>query len=1572
MTYYVIDTATGQRVNDFGNGSRLSLSDLGRFTVEYVPDAGAVARVDFFINGSLADTATGEPFIYAPPGASPDESLFPSGAVTLEVVLYSADGSVLGTDVVTFETTGELASQEGGEGADLTAADRSEFEVEAEAEAEAETEIEAEASADTVSGALATGAIAAAYGSNALTQTMVSGSIDLALRNGVDPTITAPLATEGPSGDGVRAIGGDGTLDGSGDAEPDVIARVGIVSSEAEAEVEVESEVEVEVGFGSAVAVGATSIANAAVGTVIYFDENGEAVARALTTAAAADAATSTSVTVGGWSEDLPPPTVNDGSDAGAPAPTGDTATLSNGPTVTELTGANADLLTQADSETEVEVESEAEAEAEVAAGAAGAAVSGGSGVAIAGEFGAADAETAVRTSTSAGEVTSLEPTIFENTSASGFTQSTLRDLPTLGSAVIYTNGAATAAGTPGTITEIVTAPSDSGDAIPTGYAETEAEAEAEAEAEVEAEVGNNAAAVAVIATGGGGATGIGATSIVSTSASASTSTLGGGAGEIVGRNDVVESSEERSANDPATIEDRVFERRDAEGNLLVPPAEAEAEVEAEAEAEASGAVPTHSAVVTGDGLGDAVSGSALALSGMMTTQTGVVSDGTHAVADRPAATPDTTNDYEVLTTGSVEVIPLVESVETELEAEAEAEAEAEVGFNAAAAGAAAVGVMAGNNVYGIPTEAATATSTATKVGDGVASTDSYVDLPGPTELGAYGDIGGIPVSLGDLIFEIETEAEAEAEVGIGAGAAAAAAGAGGKIGIDADSQSIATINGAAAAAAAGAYTQIFIEIPDPGEAGTIRAYAKAWDPDGGGVSAAVAVAGLSIFAGLDNEAELEAEGLYEVEVEVVIQTGALTEASYAFLLDFDAVGNLVGGVGDIDDELEGPDSRVESESEVESEAEAEAGYGVAAAAAATAAASVFSDVSATTSVATTDVGSIFGDSFDGTAEDDFISGTDRIDVIRGGLGQDFLRGGAGGDRIDGGEGADFISGGAGGDYLNGGLGRDYLVGGRGNDVVDGSGGLDTAFIGNDQNKEIFRDAQGVVYVVDTVSGEADLYINVERFETNNGYVEVDEITQFDALTYIASNIDRFDSYDLSRLDTSALINLGAYEFATSGLADGADRDGFSAMNYLAANPDLVDQFDGDQVGATLNYILQGASLGRLPGDPGSQTLPGLNVAPITVGDQYATVSELTVRAENGVLSNDYDPNGDPLVAILQSGTQNGSVRLNSDGSFDYLANAGFVGEDSFTYRVFDGQELSDIVTVTLDVGNAAAFAPGNGPDILIGSGGDDRLSGLGGRDELRGGAGADLLDGGDGNDLLIGGEGSDELRGGAGDDTLDGARDELAFTGGDILNGGSGNDRYIVNGSATLLDSDQVTEVATETSAAGLATDTDTVIVQGSYFSDVFGVAERIEIAADAARDAEGFTWVVSGLNDSEIIGSAGRDLIFASGGQTTISGNGGDDTIVFNRQVSAPDDSATTLVVSGTAGDTLLRLFDVTADRVDLSSFAFTAFSDFSDRLETDAGTGDAVLNLAGPGVTLTFEGLTTSEITESIFVF
>jgi hypothetical protein len=50
-----------------------------------------------------------------------------------------------------------------------------------------------------------------------------------------------------------------------------------------------------------------------------------------------------------------------------------------------------------------------------------------------------------------------------------------------------------------------------------------------------------------------------------------------------------------------------------------------------------------------------------------------------------------------------------------------------------------------------------------------------------------------------------------------------------------------------------------------------------------------------------------------------------------------------------------------------------------------------------------------------------------------------------------------------------------------------------------------------------------------------------------------------------------------------------------------------------------------------------------------------------------GVLANDTDIDGDSVTAVLVSGTSNGILILNADGSFDYTPNANFNGTDSFT-----------------------------------------------------------------------------------------------------------------------------------------------------------------------------------------------------------------------------------------------------------------------------------------------------------------
>ena len=68
------------------------------------------------------------------------------------------------------------------------------------------------------------------------------------------------------------------------------------------------------------------------------------------------------------------------------------------------------------------------------------------------------------------------------------------------------------------------------------------------------------------------------------------------------------------------------------------------------------------------------------------------------------------------------------------------------------------------------------------------------------------------------------------------------------------------------------------------------------------------------------------------------------------------------------------------------------------------------------------------------------------------------------------------------------------------------------------------------------------------------------------------------------------------------------------------------------------------------------------------------------------MLSNDEDPEGDTLTAILSETPTNGSVTLDSDGSFVYLPDAGFAGEDLFTYLATDGSDSSEAATVTVTV----------------------------------------------------------------------------------------------------------------------------------------------------------------------------------------------------------------------------------------------------------------------------------------------
>ncbi|MCT8159855.1 tandem-95 repeat protein [Pseudoruegeria sp. SHC-113] len=62
------------------------------------------------------------------------------------------------------------------------------------------------------------------------------------------------------------------------------------------------------------------------------------------------------------------------------------------------------------------------------------------------------------------------------------------------------------------------------------------------------------------------------------------------------------------------------------------------------------------------------------------------------------------------------------------------------------------------------------------------------------------------------------------------------------------------------------------------------------------------------------------------------------------------------------------------------------------------------------------------------------------------------------------------------------------------------------------------------------------------------------------------------------------------------------------------------------------------------------------------------------------------DVDGDTLFFALDSGPANGSVRVESDGSFTYMPASDFNGSDSFTYLVSDGNGGTDTATVSITV----------------------------------------------------------------------------------------------------------------------------------------------------------------------------------------------------------------------------------------------------------------------------------------------
>ncbi|MGR5240481.1 Ig-like domain-containing protein [Photobacterium damselae] len=105
-------------------------------------------------------------------------------------------------------------------------------------------------------------------------------------------------------------------------------------------------------------------------------------------------------------------------------------------------------------------------------------------------------------------------------------------------------------------------------------------------------------------------------------------------------------------------------------------------------------------------------------------------------------------------------------------------------------------------------------------------------------------------------------------------------------------------------------------------------------------------------------------------------------------------------------------------------------------------------------------------------------------------------------------------------------------------------------------------------------------------------------------------------------------------------------------------------------------------------GNGGTDTITvTVNVTPVNdapVGENVTTETQEETAVTGQLTATDAD--GDNLTFKPGSNPENGSVIINADGSWEYVPNTDFNGEDSFTVVVDDGNGGSDTITVTVNV----------------------------------------------------------------------------------------------------------------------------------------------------------------------------------------------------------------------------------------------------------------------------------------------
>ena len=213
-----------------------------------------------------------------------------------------------------------------------------------------------------------------------------------------------------------------------------------------------------------------------------------------------------------------------------------------------------------------------------------------------------------------------------------------------------------------------------------------------------------------------------------------------------------------------------------------------------------------------------------------------------------------------------------------------------------------------------------------------------------------------------------------------------------------------------------------------------------------------------------------------------------------------------------------------------------------------------------------------------------------------------------------------------------------------------------------------------------------------------------DSYTSFATLD--VSESGSFTNYNVCSNDTDAEGDAISYvsNTALSGLT-GTLTHG-TGCNFSYNTSGTLEALDtGETDTGTFTYTIQD-SYGASYQDTATVTIrvTGANDAPIAVADSIAvneggTATTLSPSGNN-LLTNDIDVDVEPLSAYVVGSPVNGTLGINTDGTFSYTHNGSETTTDSFTYRIYDGTSYSNTVTVNITIG-AINDAPTANNDII-------------------------------------------------------------------------------------------------------------------------------------------------------------------------------------------------------------------------------------------------------------------------------